>query len=67
MLSPMWASPRITVASVMVREVPPPPVAVSSWGINDETAVGYPKSDSDAVNVLKKEVLTCFPWFLLFR
>lgn len=37
-LSPRWASPRISAASVMVREVPPPPVAVSSWGTNDKTA-----------------------------
>lgn len=38
-LSPRWASPRISAALVIVREVPPPPVEVSSWGINDETAV----------------------------
>lgn len=39
MLSPRWASSRIAAASPMVSEVPPPPVAVSSCGINDETAV----------------------------
>lgn len=44
MLSPMWASSRIAAALAMVSEVPPPPVAVSSCGINDETA-GCSKSD----------------------
>lgn len=40
MLSPRWASSRISAALEMVREVPPPPVVVSSWGISEETAVG---------------------------
>jgi hypothetical protein len=34
MLSPRWASVRISLAEEMVREVPP----VSSWGLSSETA-----------------------------
>lgn len=61
---------------MMVREVPPPPVEVSSWGINDETAVELFKIRIyfTLVNPIfiyffreGGRVVTCFLWFLLFR
>lgn len=36
--SPRWTSVRIGVALEMVKEVPPPPVVVSSCGMREETA-----------------------------
>lgn len=66
MESPRWASVRISEALEMVREVPPPPVAVSSCGIREETAVeisfvaGWGGAGGWGV-------VTCFRWFLLFR
>lgn len=38
MLSPRWASVRISSQSEMVREVPPPPDEVSSWDSRAVTA-----------------------------
>jgi len=38
MLSPRWASERISAQSTIVREVPPPPVSVSSCFSRMETA-----------------------------
>ena len=43
-LSPSLASSRISAQSEMVREVPPPPAEVSSWGWRAETTellLGY--------------------------
>ena len=39
-LSPKWASVRMSAQSEIVREVPPPPAAVSSWASRAVTA-GY--------------------------
>ena len=38
MLSPRWASVRISSQLVMVKDVPPPPLAEVSRGSRDETA-----------------------------
>jgi hypothetical protein len=38
MLSPRWASVRISSQLVMVNEVPPPPLAEVSRGSSEETA-----------------------------
>ena len=38
MLSPKWASVRISAQLDIVREVPPPPAAVSSWASRAVTA-----------------------------
>lgn len=38
MLSPRWASSRME-GQEMVRDVPPPPAEVSSWGWREVTAV----------------------------
>ena len=40
MLSPSFASVRMSSQSVIVREVPPPPLDVSSWDSRAETAGG---------------------------
>ena len=39
-LSPKWASVRMSAQLEIVREVPPPPAAVSSWASRAVTA-GY--------------------------
>ena len=38
MLSPRWASVRMSAQLLMVREVPPPPEEVSSWDSRAVTA-----------------------------
>jgi hypothetical protein len=40
MLSPRWQSPRMAAQSLMVREVPPPPLVDSSRLCSAETAGG---------------------------
>ena len=44
-LSPKWASVRMSAQLEIVREVPPPPAAVSSWASRAVTA-GYVRSFS---------------------